>query len=253
MSPAFTGSRHMRREVVFGRLVCCQGAKLFCGCAVVEVPVGSEIVEFVGEGVVPAVDSVEVVRREVPRCVELVSPCAVVAFDGAVEFGGSGLEFEEVDFRHTNSLGDSHPAFTSPASHMCLNQITDSVTGNPPVSKPRESPLFIVFANRLSVRPLLRKPGSVRSPSPVAVGSRGSRCTTAARVAAGGDGGIAAARPDTRIARRPRQPRHGRCRILWVVLQFRVTRSNRFIELPGKLRQVLDGLITENILPFDQP
>ena len=186
---------------------------------------------------------------------------------------------------------------------MCLNQITGSVTGNPPVSKPRESPLFVVFANRLSVRPLLRRPGSVRSPSPVAVGSRGSRRTTAARVAGGGDGGIAAARPNTRIARRPRQPRHGRCRprhrnrnrtqrvakprrptairylsqnglrtrgppvwestswrsqnqarnILWAVPQFRVTRSNRFIELPGKLRQVLDGLTAENILPFDQP
>ena len=95
---------------------------------------------------------------------------------------------------------------------MCLNQITDSVTGNPPVSKPRESPLFVVFANRLSVRPLLRKPGNVRSPSPVAVGSRGSRGTTAARVAAGGNGGIAAARTNTPIARRPRQLRHGRCR-----------------------------------------
>ena len=45
----------------------------------------------------PAVDSVEVVVGEVPCCVELVSPCAVVALDMSVEFGGSGREFEEVD------------------------------------------------------------------------------------------------------------------------------------------------------------
>ena len=37
---------------------------------------GSEVVELVGEGVDPEVDSVEVVVGEVPRCVELVSPCA---------------------------------------------------------------------------------------------------------------------------------------------------------------------------------
>ena len=58
---------------------------------------GSESVELAGDGVDPSVDVVEVVVGQVPRSVELVSPCAVVAFDVCVEFGGSGREFEEVD------------------------------------------------------------------------------------------------------------------------------------------------------------
>ena len=63
----------------------------------VEGVVGSESVELVGEGVDPSVDVIEVVVGQVPCGLELVSPCAVVAFDVSVEFGGSGREFEEVD------------------------------------------------------------------------------------------------------------------------------------------------------------
>ena len=83
--------------MVGGCPVCCQGLKVLSGGAVVEGPVGSEVVELVGEGVDPAVDSVEVVVGEIPCRVEPVSPCAVVALDMSVEFGGSGREFEEAD------------------------------------------------------------------------------------------------------------------------------------------------------------
>ena len=53
----------------------------------VECVVRSEGVELIGEGVDPPVDIVEVVVGQVPGCVELVSPSAVIALDVSVEFG----------------------------------------------------------------------------------------------------------------------------------------------------------------------
>ena len=94
--PLYAVSWFTTSETV-GGLPGVEGLKVFGGCVSVEGLVGSESVELAGEGVDPSVDVIEVVVGQVPCGVELVSPCAVVALDVCVEFGGSGREFEEVD------------------------------------------------------------------------------------------------------------------------------------------------------------
>ena len=83
----------MRREGFFGWVF----SKVLDGGMSSKGLVRSKGVEFVGEGVDPSFDVVEVVVGQVPCGVELVSSGAVVALDVTVELGRSEREFEEVD------------------------------------------------------------------------------------------------------------------------------------------------------------
>ena len=74
------GSGHMRRRGFFG---CVFGKVLDRGMSA-KGPVRSEGVEFIGEGVDPSVDVVEVVVGQVPYGVELASSGAVVVGAGMI-------------------------------------------------------------------------------------------------------------------------------------------------------------------------